>query len=104
MGGETLKVLKNLNLYALWSRNEYAVKIHSSLEGMAEVYAGTEVTLIAEPFGFDNVEYSIEWRIMKPDGTIETIPGANTLEYRYLIDAENAQYKHQVILTVIEQD
>ncbi len=79
-----------------------SVKIISSLAGKKEVYAGTKVTLTAVPSGFDGVEYTIEWKCIKQDGTTYTISDANTLVYEYYIDAENAKNTYQVILTTVE--
>ena len=75
-----------------------SITIKSSLEGVQQVYAGTEITLTAELKGFDGVDYEIRWEAEK-DGVRTVIPGINTLVYTFKLTEENSQYRYNVIVT-----
>jgi hypothetical protein len=93
----------DITLYPVWENaideTNLGVILHSNLEGLTEVEAGTEVVLTAEPVGFTGLKYTIEWEYEKPDGTFVKIEGADSLIYKFRIDSENAQYVYHVILT-----
>ncbi len=78
------------------------VRVISSLDGVSEVYSGTEVTLTAIPEGFDGIEYTVQWSYVTPDGETHIISGANELTYTFRITSENAHYVYHVKLTPIQ--
>ena len=85
-----------------YSKPVRTVRITSSLEGVDEVYSGTQVTLTAVPEGFEDVDYTVQWSYETPDHEIHEIAGANELVYTYDINAENAGYIYHVVLTPAE--
>lgn len=81
---------------------ERSVTIQSSLDGVDEVYSGTEVVLTAVPEGFDGIEYTVRWQYETADGELHEIEGANELTYTYEITPENAGYIYHVIVEPVE--
>ena len=97
-----LTASEDTTLYPVWEEASYlAVEVHSNVENDPEVYDGTEIILTATPIGFEGIEYSIRWEYETKDGERVVIPGAESLEYRFIVDAENYQRHYYVILTPI---
>ena len=72
--------------------NRYVI-IHSSIEGQKRVYSNTYVRPTAEPFGYEGVDYRVQWYYSPDEGATQIpIPGANSLKYVYQINNENLHY------------
>ena len=68
---------------------ERKILVHSSLEGVTEVAAGTEVVLTGELIGFEGVDYTLQW-YCRVNGTGDFVPieGAHDLTYVYEVNKD----------------
>ena len=86
------------------TKKDLTVVLHSNVEGQEKVYAGTEIVLTGERGGSYEGPVAITWERENPEtGESELIPGANEMEYRFIITAENAKYLYHIILTPIQE-
>lgn len=78
------------------------ITVSSSVDGMREVYEGTEVVLTAEITGFEGEEVTYQWQIT-PDGgtTISDIEGATGASYAFVVDDSNAHCMWRVVVTIV---
>ena len=69
---------------------ERKVIVHSSLDGVENVYEGTKVTLTGELIGYEGLDYRLQWYFRKDGiGDYILIEGADQLTFTYRIDQEN---------------
>ena len=83
-----------------------SVTATTSLEGVELVYYGTPVTLEAHLEGFleDDV-YTVQWKYSPDDGeTYYDIEEANELQYVYVIDEENFEYRWKIVITLFPKE
>ena len=78
------------------------VKIRSSLEGVTEVTAATEITLTAEMDGLDTEHYNIQWQMAEAPGSdvMQDIEGANDITYTYILNESTAGRHVRVVVTL----
>ena len=82
---------------------ERKVIVHSSLDGVENVYEGTKVTLTGELIGYDGLDYRLQWYFRKDGiGDYILIEGADQLTFTYRIDQEN--YRNSYYLGVFLMD
>ena len=60
------------------------------------VYLGTEITLIAVPAGFGDVELTYQWQYTTDGENWTNIEGANNKFYTYELDETNVEYEYRV--------
>lgn len=100
--GENITADGDVTLYAQWD-DILTVTVHSNHEGQDSVYVGTEIILTAERGGSYTGNVDIRWEREDPDtGERTVIEGENTMEYRFIINEENAKYRYFIILTPVE--
>lgn len=78
------------------------VKIRSSLEGVTEAVAGTEVVLTAEMEGIDTERFNIQWQMgdTKDESSMKDIAGANEPVYSYILDENTAGKYFRVLVSL----
>ena len=82
---------------------ERHIEIHCSIEGKKQVYTNSYVKLTAELFGYEDVEYTVQWYYSPDQGATQIpIPGANSLKYIYQINDENLNYIWSVEVTPVD--
>lgn len=80
------------------------VQIRSSMEGVTEAFAGTEVVLTAVMDGLDTERFSIQWQMgdTPDDDSMEDIEGANDSVYTYILDESTAGKYFRVLINLKE--
>ena len=82
---------------------ERKVIVHSTLDGVDNVYEGTKVTLTGELIGYEGLDYRLQWYFRKDGiGDYILIEGADQLTFTYRIDQEN--YHNSYYLGVFLMD
>ena len=78
------------------------VKVRSSMEGVTEAVAGTEVTLTAEMEGLDTERFKFQWQMgdSKDDSSMKDIEGANDPVYTYILDESTAGKYFRVLVSL----
>ena len=78
------------------------VQIRSSMEGVTQAYAGTEVVLTAVMDGLDTERFSIQWQMgdTPDDDSMEDIEGANDPVYTYILDESTAGKYFRVLINL----
>ena len=78
------------------------VQIRSSMEGVTQAYAGTEVVLTAVMDGLDTERFSIQWQMgdTPDDASMEDIEGANDPVYTYILDESTAGKYFRVLINL----
>ena len=75
------------------------IKVFVQYDG--ELQFGTEVTLVAVLYGYDDVLYELQWESSSDGLTWEAVPGANELAYTMIVSEENYLNSWHVLVTVI---
>ena len=82
---------------------ERKVIVHSTLDGVEDVYEGTKVTLTGELIGYEGLDYRLQWYFRKDGiGDYILIEGADQLTFTYRIDQDN--YRNSYHLGVFLMD
>ena len=81
---------------------EPEVTITSSLPAGQAVYAGTEITLKANPAGFGDAELTYQWEYSTDGANWTDIEGATQQTYTYVIMPENAMYRYRVFVNPVD--
>lgn len=78
------------------------VKIKSSMEGITEAAAGTEVFLTAEMEGLNTERFNIQWQMgdTRDADSMTDIEGANEPVYSYILDQNTAGKYFRVLITL----
>lgn len=101
--GNQIQADGDVTLYAQWDE-ALTVTIISSVAGQEKVYSGTEIVLTAVRGGAYQGPVTIQWERVDPvTGEKEVIPGAEEMEYRFTINAENAKYLYRITLTPVSE-
>lgn len=81
---------------------ERSVKLVSTLDGLTEIYEGTEIVMTVEISGFSEEDIaSVTWQYRPADEEdFYDIEGADGLTYTYPISAENIHYEWRIMLTM----
>ena len=80
-----------------------SIKLSSNVDGMEAVYAGTTIVMTAQLVGFENDQYSIQWKYSADNGaTMVDIEGATGLQYSFVIDDSNAHYIWSIVITIAD--
>lgn len=93
--GEEIKADGNTNLYAQWvAEGEDYLRITAKSnwpEGKIG-YPGAEITLTATLEGFENKTYTLQWQYSEGNDVWTDMPGANEINYTFILQPENAAY------------
>ena len=96
---DIIAVLKPEGMEELPTRE---IVIHSSLEGLEVVVAGTTVTYEAELINFlEDDNYLIQWKYSVDGEEFIDIEDANELTYAYSITKENADYTWRISIILV---
>ena len=77
---------------------EPVVSIEVSIPEGQAVYLGTEITMIAVPTGFGDVELTYQWQYSTDGENWNNIEGANSKFYTYELDENNMFYNYRVMV------
>lgn len=81
---------------------EPVVTIEISVPEGEAVYLGTEITMIAVPAGFGDVELTYQWQYSTDGENWSNIEGANAKFYKYELSRENMQYTYRVMVDPVQ--
>lgn len=98
--GHYVKLTENLNLYAQWVKSDEGqliIKIESDWPAGKPAYEGTEITLTAKLIGFEGKEYTLQWQYSTDLENWIDEPGANGIDFTYIMNETTATYTWRVI-------
>ena len=81
---------------------EPVVTIEISVPEGEAVYLGTEITMIAVPAGFGDVELTYQWQYSTDGENWNNIEGANAKFYKYELSRENMRYTYRVMVDPVQ--
>ncbi len=91
----------SVNLYAQWVENDddesMRIRITSDWPEGEKAYAGTKITMTATLFGFDDVDYVLQWQHTTDGNIWIDEPGANDITYTFTLDQQTSQYTWRVV-------
>jgi uncharacterized repeat protein (TIGR02543 family) len=93
--GEEIEADGNTNLYAQWvAEGEDYLRITAKSNWPAGKigYPGAEITLTATLEGFENKTYTLQWQYSEGNDVWTDMPGANEINYTFILQPENAAY------------
>lgn len=79
---------RRIDLYAYW--------------GDTELQFGTEATLIAVLYGYDNAVYTVQWQQSSDNANWSDVSGANELRYSLVVTEDNYLNYWRIIVTVTD--
>ncbi len=90
----------NLNLYAQWvsvDSRELNVRITSDWPMGKMGYVGEKITLTAELFGFDGLEYTLYWQYSTDGENWTDVPDAHDITYTFILDEVTTNYHWRAV-------